>query len=60
MSILKRIFRTPVNRDNAGIILFLNENKYCDPSFELSLCDGSNEGSQGMFLWEKKVVKNFT
>ena len=30
--------------------LFLNENICCDPSLEPSHRDGSNEGSQSMFL----------
>ena len=29
--------------------LFLNENIFCDPSFEPSRRDGSNDGSQNMF-----------
>ena len=37
------------NKDNSGKILFLNENIYCDPLFEPSQRDGSNEGSQYMF-----------
>ena len=31
--------------------LFLNENICCDPSLEPSRRDGSNDGSQDMFLW---------
>ena len=31
--------------------LFLNENICCDPSLEPSQRDGSNDGSQTMFLW---------
>ena len=38
--------------DNLKIIfLFLNVNIFCDPSLEPSRRDGSNEGSQNMFLW---------
>ena len=32
--------------------LFLNENICCDPSLEPSQQDGSNDGSQYMFLWK--------
>ena len=32
--------------------LFLKENVYCDPSLELSLRDGSNDGSQNMVVWK--------
>ena len=32
--------------------LFLNENICCDPSLEPSRRDGSNDGSQNMFLWK--------
>ena len=34
--------------------LFLNENIRCDPLLELPRQDGSNEGSQCMFLWKNK------
>ena len=39
--------------DNSKIflLLFLNENIYCDPSLELSERDGCNDGSQNRFLW---------
>ena len=33
------------------IFLFLNENVFCDPSLEPSGGDGSNDGSENMFLW---------
>ena len=33
-----------------NIFLFLKENIYCDPSLEPSRRDGSNDGSQNMFL----------
>ena len=35
------------------VFLFLNENICCDPSLEPSQRDGSNDGSQNMFLWSK-------
>ena len=41
-------------KDNSKIIffLFLVENICCDPSLEPSRRDGSNDGSQNMFLWK--------
>ena len=33
------------------IFLFFNENIGCDPSLEPSQGDGSNDGSQNVFLW---------
>ena len=49
------LFRAP---DKSGIknnskiifVLFLNENICCDPSLELSSQDGSNLGSQHVFM----------
>ena len=38
--------------DNSEIVfLFLNGNIWCDPSLEPARQDGSNDGSQNMFLW---------
>ena len=37
--------------------LFLIENICCDPSLEPSQRDGSNEGSQNMFLWRN--IENY-
>ena len=34
-----------------SFFLFLNINICCDPSLEPSRGDGSNDGSQNMFLW---------
>ena len=47
------------NRDNFKIIslMRLNKNIFCDPSLEPSCRDGSNEGSQHMFLLKNK--KNY-
>ena len=44
------------NWDNLKIILstFLHENIFYDSSFELSLRDGSNEGSQHMLMLKNK------
>ena len=36
--------------------LFLNKNICCDPSLEPSHRDGSNGGSQNMFLWRNMVI----
>ena len=36
--------------DNYKIIFLLNENICCDPSLGPSQCDGSNDGTQNMFL----------
>ena len=36
--------------NNSKIIFLLNENICCDPSLEPSRRDGSNDGSQNMFL----------
>ena len=47
-----------VNRDNLGIIFLIVPQKiHCDPSLESSRPDGSNEGSQCMFLLRNK--KNY-
>ena len=43
------------NRDNFGDNFNIShKNIFCDPSLEPSLRDGSNEGSQHMFLWRDK------
>ena len=47
------------NKDNKGIIFFyiatfLHKNKFCDPPLEPSQRDGSNAGSQHMFLLRNK------
>ena len=45
------------NRDNFGIIfIFFHKNIFCDLSFEPSWWDGSNEGSQHMFLLRNKKI----
>ena len=42
------------NMDNLGIISHISpQNIFCDLSFEPSHQDGSNEGSQHMFFFEK-------
>ena len=41
--------------DNSKII-FLNTNICCDPSLEPSGLDGSNDGSQNMFLWRNMNI----
>ena len=38
------------NKSKIFFSLFLNENISCDPSLEPSRRDGSNDGSQNMFL----------
>ena len=43
--------------DNLIIFLFLNKNISCDPSLEPSQRDGSNVGSQNMFLW--RIIANY-
>ena len=47
------------NKDNLGIIIhiFFYKNIFCDPSLEPSDRDGSNDGSQHMFLLKNK--KNY-
>ena len=47
------------NRDSFGILIhfFFIKNIFCDPSFELSHRDGSNERSQHMFSLRNK--KNY-
>ena len=43
------------NRDNLGIIFHISAlNIYCDPSFELSQQEGSNEKLQHTFLLKNK------
>ena len=45
------------NRDNLGIIfIFLHKNIFCDSSLEPSHQDGSNEGSQLMFLLRNEKI----
>ena len=44
------------NRDNFGIFIhiFHKKNHICDPSLEQSRREGSNEGSQHMFILRNK------
>ena len=43
------------NRDNSGIFIHIFHTKHiCDPSLEPSRRDGSNEGSQHMFILRNK------
>ena len=37
--------------DNSKIFFLINENIRCDPSFEPSRGDSSNDRSQNMILW---------
>ena len=40
------------NGDNSKIIFLISQRKICcDPSLEPSRQDGSNDGSQNMFIW---------
>ena len=45
------------DRDNLETMtIFFHKNIFCDPSLESSRRDGSNEGSQHMFLLKKKKI----
>ena len=50
------LHKTQDIEDNSKIIfLFLNKNICCDSSLEPSWSNGSNDGSQNMFLWRNLV-----